>query len=165
MSTQSDKVTEPQRPLDGVRVVDLSRILSGPLCGMLLGDMGADVVKVERPGGEDTRRVAPFFRDESIHTMTYNRNKRGMTLDTRAPQADKILERLVIWGRCSHRELPPGDAGEYGVSDRAPLAAEPQLGADVPVGIRPDWTAQGESRIRLYRAGRVRTDVAQRGAR
>jgi crotonobetainyl-CoA:carnitine CoA-transferase CaiB-like acyl-CoA transferase len=111
---QNSQVAEARRPLDGVRVVDLSRILSGPLCGMLLGDMGADVLKVERPGGEDTRRVAPFFHDESIHTLTYNRNKRGMTLDTRAPEADKILERLVTWADVLIENYRPGTLANMG---------------------------------------------------
>ncbi|MEU6719034.1 CoA transferase [Nonomuraea sp. NPDC046802] len=82
-------------PLDGIRVLDLSRFIAGPLCCQILGDMGAEVVKVERPGGEDARKHAPFHRGQSVYTMIYNRNKHGATLDTRHPAARDLLERLV----------------------------------------------------------------------
>src|SRR5438105_6842386 len=70
--------------LDGVRVLDLSRVLAGPYCAMLLGDMGADVLKVERPGeGDETRGWGPPFdaRGESAYYLSINRNKLGVTAD------------------------------------------------------------------------------------
>ena len=69
--------------LDGVRVLDLSRILSGPYCTMMLADFGADVIKVERPGaGDDTRAWGPPFVDgESAYYLSINRNKRSLTVD------------------------------------------------------------------------------------
>lgn len=81
--------------LDGIRVIDLSRFIAGPLCCQILGDMGAEVIKVERPGGEDARRHIPFYNGHSVYTMIYNRNKHGVTLDTRHPEAIEILERLI----------------------------------------------------------------------
>jgi CoA:oxalate CoA-transferase len=82
--------------LDGIKVLDLSRFIAGPLCGMVLGDMGADVVKVERrEKGEDARAVGPFVDGESLYTLTYNRNKRGLTLDYRNPDAQDLLRDLV----------------------------------------------------------------------
>lgn len=84
--------------LDGYRVLDLSRFIAGPLCAQMLGDMGAEVIKVERPSGEDARKHEPFYRGESVYTMMYNRNKYGVTLDTRHPGALALLEDLV---RCS----------------------------------------------------------------
>ncbi|MFL5669306.1 MAG: CaiB/BaiF CoA transferase family protein [Chloroflexota bacterium] len=80
--------------LDGIRVLDLSRFIAGPLCTQILGDMGAEVIKVERPGGEDARAQGARYRGESIYTMAYNRNKFGITLDTRHPAAGGLLERL-----------------------------------------------------------------------
>ena len=72
-------------PLAGIRVLDLSRVLAGPYCTMLLGDLGADVVKVEQPGsGDDTRRWGPPYRgDEALYYLSINRNKRGFA---RLPQ-------------------------------------------------------------------------------
>jgi crotonobetainyl-CoA:carnitine CoA-transferase CaiB-like acyl-CoA transferase len=83
-------------PLDGIRVLDLSRFIAGPLCAQLLGDMGGEVIKVERPRGEDARHHAPFIQDESMYVMMYNRNKLGVTLDSRHPDAKQLLERLIL---------------------------------------------------------------------
>lgn len=89
-------MTEPhQSPLEGIRVLDLSRFIAGPLCAQMLGDMGAEVIKIERPTGEDARRHAPFYKGESVYTMVYNRNKYGATLDTRHEDAPRLLEALI----------------------------------------------------------------------
>lgn len=83
--------------LAGVRVLDLSRVLAGPYCAMMLGDLGADVVKIELPGvGDDTRRWGPpFAGGESAYYLAVNRNKRSLTLDLKRPRAQAILRRLV----------------------------------------------------------------------
>jgi formyl-CoA transferase len=74
-------------PLAGLRVLDLTRVVSGPFCTMLLGDLGADVVKVEAPGtGDEARRYGPPFQGgESAYFLSVNRNKRGIVLDLRSP--------------------------------------------------------------------------------
>lgn len=90
-----DEAVVALRPLDGIRVIDLSRFIAGPLCAQILADMGAEVIKVERPGGEDARHHAPFVAGESLYTMMYNRNKRGVTLDTRDPRATDVLRALL----------------------------------------------------------------------
>jgi crotonobetainyl-CoA:carnitine CoA-transferase CaiB-like acyl-CoA transferase len=83
-------------PLDGVRVVDLTRILAGPYCTMQLGDLGADVVKLEPPQGDDTRHWGPPFPGgESAYYLSPNRNKRGAQLDLRTPEGKEALLRLV----------------------------------------------------------------------
>src|SRR5262249_28775338 len=74
-------------PLAGVRVLDLSRFIAGPLCAQILGDLGAEVIKVERPGGEDARFQGPTVNGEAIYPLVFNRNKLGITLDTRHPAA------------------------------------------------------------------------------
>lgn len=102
-------------PLSGVRVLDLSRFIAGPLCCQILGDMGADVVKVERPGGEDGRRHRPFYREHSVYTMAYNRNKRGITLDTRHPDALALLERLVAVSDVVVENYRPGTMDAMGL--------------------------------------------------
>jgi formyl-CoA transferase len=80
-----------------VRVVDLSRVLAGPYCTMLLGDLGADVVKVELPGvGDETRRWGPpFVGGESAYFLSVNRNKRSLTLNLKHPRAREVLDRLL----------------------------------------------------------------------
>ncbi len=83
--------------LDGLRVLDLTRILAGPLCTMMLGDMGADVVKIEPPGtGDDTRAWGPPFAEkESAYFLGVNRNKRSMTLNMAVKPGQDILARLI----------------------------------------------------------------------
>src|SRR6185312_442194 len=84
--------------LDGVRVLDLTRVLAGPLCTMMLGDMGASVIKVERPGaGDDTRGWGPPFdgRRESAYFLSVNRNKLGVTADLDDPADLSMLRSLA----------------------------------------------------------------------
>ena len=85
------------RPLTGVRVVELAHIMAGPVCGLMLADMGADVVKVERlPGGDGTRGfVPPTVGDESSAFMMLNRAKRGLALDLRRPDGVDVVRRLL----------------------------------------------------------------------
>jgi len=81
------------RPLEGLRVVDLTRVLSGPFCTMQLGDLGAEVIKVERPGeGDDTRAFAPPFQgDQAAYFLSINRNKKSITLDMKSERGKEIL--------------------------------------------------------------------------
>ena len=82
--------------LNGVRVVDLTRYISGPFCGMLLADMGAEVIKVEKPGeGEISRTVGPWKNDVSLFFVTCNRNKKSVTADIRKPEGMAILKKLI----------------------------------------------------------------------
>ncbi|AWN41234.1 CaiB/BaiF CoA transferase family protein [Methylobacterium durans] len=91
--------TKPQRsgPLAGVRVVELAHIMAGPVCGLMLGDMGAEVIKVEKiEGGDDTRRsVPPAIAGESAAYMMMNRGKRGIALDLKSEDGKAILRRLL----------------------------------------------------------------------
>lgn len=85
-----------EQPLKGIRVLDLTRVLAGPYCAMLLGDMGAEVIKVEEPGkGDDTRGWPPFSGGESTYFMSVNRNKKSITLNLKAPEGREILKKLA----------------------------------------------------------------------
>ena len=85
-----------ERPLSGVRVLDLTRVLAGPFCSMILGDMGAEVIKVEEPGkGDDTRSWPPFLGGEATYFLSVNRSKQSLTLNLKAPEGRAILQRLV----------------------------------------------------------------------
>ena len=83
--------------LEGIRVVDLSRYIAGPYCGMLLADMGAEVIKVEKAGeGEVSRTVGPWSKDGvSLFFITQNRNKKSVTADTRTPEGIEIIKKLI----------------------------------------------------------------------
>lgn len=113
--------------LDGIRVVDLSRFIAGPICGQILGDMGAEVVKVERPGGEDARFQGPFVDGESLYPMAYNRNKASLALDTRHPDAGVVLERLVAWADVVIENYRPGTLDTMGFGWTRLHAAYPRL--------------------------------------
>ncbi len=82
--------------LEGVRVLDFSRYLAGPYCGMVLADMGAEVIRVEKPGGEEDRRLGAFFNGVSIpFSIILARNKKGITLNPRNEKGKEILRKLV----------------------------------------------------------------------
>src|SRR5947207_4920352 len=92
----STETAPPPLSLDGVRVVDLSRVLAGPFCGALLGDMGADVIKVEDTrGGDESRSWPPLKAGEAPAYLVNNRNKRGIALDLKSPEGQQIKRRLV----------------------------------------------------------------------
>ena len=86
-----------QGPLSGLIVLDLTRILAGPFCTMNLGDMGAEVIKIERPGtGDDTRHWGPpFVGGESAYFLGLNRNKSSVTLNLREAKGQQILRKLI----------------------------------------------------------------------
>ena len=90
--------------LDGVRVLDLSLVLAGPYCSMMLGDLGADVIKIERPGvGDDTRHWGPPFTargGESAYFLCVNRNKRSITVDLKKPEGVEIIKALAAKSDC-----------------------------------------------------------------
>ncbi|PKW16502.1 CaiB/BaiF CoA transferase family protein [Saccharopolyspora spinosa] len=102
-------------PLGGIRVLDLSRFIAGPLCCQILGDMGAEVIKVERPGGEDSRRHIPHYKGHSLYTLNYNRNKYGITLNTRHAESLKILEDLARQSDVVVENFRPGTLDAMGL--------------------------------------------------
>lgn len=102
--------------LKGITVLDLSRVLAGPLCTMMLADLGAEVVKVERPGeGDETREWGPpWAGDESAYYLSLNRNKRGITVDLKTEEGREVVRRLAAkadileWLAVFRREKIPG---------------------------------------------------------
>src|SRR5712692_3780126 len=102
--------------LDGLRVLDLSNQLSGPYCAMLLGDLGAEVIKVEHPvGGDNARQGAPHVNGESAPFMTVNRNKRSITVDLKAPDGLAIVRRLAARADVVLENWRPGTAARLGL--------------------------------------------------
>src|SRR5436853_225117 len=118
-------------PLAGVRVLDLTRALAGPYCTLMLGDMGADVIKVEMPGsGDETRgwgAPADFIEGESSYFMSVNRNKRGITLDLKRPAGREVLRRLVERSDVLVENFRPGTMERLGFGYEQAHALNPRL--------------------------------------
>jgi len=112
-------------PLDGITVLDLTRVLSGPYCTMILGDMGARVIKIEQPGkGDDTRAWGPpFLNGESSYFLSINRNKESVTLNFKDPGGRAVLERLIAKADVLVENFRPGTLTRMGL-DYASLAAK-----------------------------------------
>ncbi|MDQ8727418.1 CoA transferase [Bradyrhizobium sp. LHD-71] len=84
------------QPLQGTRVLDLSRALAGPICALMLGDLGADVIKIEPPGiGDDSRQWPPLQNGESCYFVSFNRNKRSLVMDLGTPEGQEIFRKMV----------------------------------------------------------------------
>src|SRR5215831_5149958 len=117
------------RPLEGLRVVDLTRVLSGPYCTMQLGDLGAEVIKVERPGeGDDTRSFAPPFQgDQAAYFLSVNRNKKSMTLDMKSPRGKEVLWRLIDVSDVLVENFRPGAMDRLGLGYAAVRARPTRL--------------------------------------
>jgi crotonobetainyl-CoA:carnitine CoA-transferase CaiB-like acyl-CoA transferase len=114
--------------LDRIRVIDLSSHLSGPYCAMLLGDHGADVIKVERPdGGDDARSMPPFIGDESAPFLIWNRNKRSITLDLKSEDGKAALLSLIDTADILIENFRPGTLERLGFSWAALSARNPRL--------------------------------------
>ena len=118
----------PLGPLSGLRILDMTRILAGPTCTQALGDLGADVIKIERPGaGDDTRKWGPpYLKDkagqdtgESAYYLSANRNKRSVTIDISQAEGQDLIRRLL--GRCDVlvENFKVGGLAKYGLSYRS----------------------------------------------
>ena len=115
------------RPLDGIRVLDFSRVLSGPYCGRALADLGADVVKVEPPAGDLTRFAHPRRNSMSYYYAQQNAGKRNVSLDLRRPEATNLLLRLAARTDVLLENFRPGVMARMGLGPAAVMAANPRL--------------------------------------
>ena len=122
--------------LEGVRVLDLSRVLAGPWCTQTLADLGADVTKVERPGsGDDTRAWGPpYLKDdagadtsEAAYYLGANRNKRSIAIDIAQPDGQALIRRLAAQTDVLVENFKVGDLARYGLDAASLLAANPGL--------------------------------------
>jgi formyl-CoA transferase len=119
----------PEQCLSGIRVLDLSRILAGPYCTMLLGDQGAEIIKVERPGsGDDTRTWGPpFAGGESAYYLCCNRNKRSIVIDLRTPRGVELIRELARVSDVLVENFKPGLMQRFGLDHQALQALNPRL--------------------------------------
>lgn len=142
-------------PLHGLRVVDLSRYIAGPLCAMTLGDLGADVVKVEKPDGDDVRALPPFHNGESLYFLNFNRSKRGVSIDLRSDKGQEALRQLCRTADVLIENFRPGTMEKMGcgwkdlhrLNPRLIMARISGFGQDGPLAHRPafDQIAQAMS--------------------
>ena len=136
-------------PLHGIRVLDLTRVLAGPYCTMFLGDLGAEVVKVEQPGvGDDTRGWGPpFTGGESAYFLCVNRNKKSVTIDLKSTEGVALLQRLAERADVLIENFRPGTMERLDLGEKDLRAANPRLiyaslsgfGADGPMSDAPGY--------------------------
>ncbi len=116
------------QPLNGVRVLDLSRVLAGPYCTMVLGDLGAEVIKVEPPEGDETRGWGPPFAGrESAYYLCVNRNKRDMVINLKTDEGKTILRELAIQSDVLVENFRPGTLNKFGLDFETLHALNPKL--------------------------------------
>jgi formyl-CoA transferase len=136
-------------PLDQVRVLDLTRVVAGPYCAMFLGDLGAEVVKIEQPGvGDDTRGWGPpFTGGQSAYYLCINRNKKSLTLDLKSAEGVKLLRRLAKAADVVIENFRPGTMERLGLGEKELREINPRIiyasltgfGADGPMSEWPGY--------------------------
>ncbi|MDH3230666.1 MAG: CoA transferase [Alphaproteobacteria bacterium] len=155
-------MTDVTGPLHGVKILDLTRILAGPYCTQMLGDLGAEVIKIERPGnGDDTRKFAPPFladeqgaeTSESAYFLSANRNKKSATIDFTKPAGQTLIRRLMAMSDVVVENFKTGTLEKYGLSYEDVKSDNPRLvycsitgfGQTGPYATRPgyDFLIQG----------------------
>ena len=149
-------------PLTGIRVIELAQIMAGPTCGLLLADMGADVIKVEKlPGGDDTRSYTePSIDGESAAFMMLNRNKRGMAVNLKTPGGIEVIKRLLANADVVTENYRKGTLEKFGLGYESLKALNPRIvyaaisgyGRDGPYADKPgfDLVAQGFSGVMSF---------------
>ncbi|NYT23850.1 CoA transferase [Alcaligenaceae bacterium] len=113
--------------LQGLRVVDFSKVLAGPLCTQYLSDMGAEIIKVESPLGDDTRRWPPFHKGEGTVFLSVNRNKRSMVLDLKSEASRDVVQRLVKSADIVVESFGPGVPERLGIDYDSVAALRPDV--------------------------------------
>jgi len=136
-------------PLAGVRVLDLTRVLAGPYCTMFLGDLGAEVVKIERPGvGDDTRGWGPpFANGESAYFLCVNRNKKSLTIDLKSAEGTSLVRQLAGHADVIVENFRPGAVDQFGLGYDQLRTINPKIiyaslsgfGADGPMADMPGY--------------------------
>jgi CoA:oxalate CoA-transferase len=114
-------------PLTGLRILDFTRVLSGPYCTALLADLGAEIVKVEAPQGDEYRHIGPFRAGESALFQLVNRNKLGLAIDMKQPAGQHLARRLALQADVLVENFRPGVAARLGLAAEELVIASPKL--------------------------------------
>ncbi|MFN3369526.1 MAG: CaiB/BaiF CoA transferase family protein, partial [Thermus sp.] len=116
------------QPLSGIKVLDLSRVLAGPLCTMILADLGAEVIKVEPPWGDETRGWGPpFAKGESAYFLSVNRGKKSLALDLKTLEGQEVVRRLAQGADVLVENFKTGDLKRYGLDYESLRELNPRL--------------------------------------
>jgi formyl-CoA transferase len=142
-----------RQSLDGVRVLELARYQAGPRGGMIMSDLGAEVIKIERPGGEETRGNPPIVRGQSVYFTVYNRGKKSVCLDLRSPRGKDIFADLVKTADIVLENFRPGTMAAMGFAYDQLKAINPGIilvsvsgfGQDGPYRDRPAFDPLGQA--------------------
>ena len=127
MSTATEKPVSPGA-LDGVRVIEMGQLIAGPFAGKMLGEFGADVIKIEPPGSGDPLRGWRLIKDgTSVWWQVQSRNKRSIALDLRVPEGQEIARRLISEADVLIENFRPGTMEKWGLSYESVSAANPGL--------------------------------------
>jgi crotonobetainyl-CoA:carnitine CoA-transferase CaiB-like acyl-CoA transferase len=127
-STASPPAAARAGPLAGVRILDLSRVLAGPFCSMILADLGAEVIKIEEIGsGDQTRTIPPFVNGESHYFLAINRNKKSVALDARTPEGRDVLLKIAARSDVILENFRPGVMARLGLDPGRLKAVKPDL--------------------------------------
>jgi CoA:oxalate CoA-transferase len=154
-SQKRNPMTKPQKPLAGVTVLDLTRVLAGPYCTMLLQDLGARVIKIEVPGsGDDSRAFGPFLKGVSLYFASINRGKESLSLNLKASEGKEILEELVANADVLVENFRPGTMEKLGVgydhlgriNPRLVYAAASGFGHSGPDSTKPAYDILAQAR-------------------
>ncbi|HOL17532.1 MAG TPA: CoA transferase, partial [Bacillota bacterium] len=117
-----------EKPLAGIKVIDVSRVLAGPYATMLLADMGAEVIKIERPGqGDDSRNFGPFINGKSAYFMSVNRGKKSVVLDLKDPEDRERFKDLIRQADVLVENFRPGAMERLGLGYDSLSALNPRL--------------------------------------
>ncbi|KAG8180659.1 hypothetical protein JTE90_025364 [Oedothorax gibbosus] len=145
----SKSIETSQGPLSGIRVLDLTRILAGPYCTMLLGDLGAEIIKVESPGGGDETRKwgPPFVNGESAYFLSINRNKKSIVVDMKNSQGSNLIKELAVKSDVLVENYIPDKLKKFGLDFQSLHAVAPHLvycsitgyGSTGPYSSRPGY--------------------------
>ena len=137
------------RPLEGIRVVALEHAVAAPICTRHLADLGADVIKIERPGeGDFARAYDSFVHGQASFFVWLNRGKRSVTLDVKHPEAAKVLDRLIGGADVLLQNLAPGAAARLGLSHADLAPRHPEAGRLRHLRLRRERPVRAEEGLR-----------------
>ncbi len=168
MSPEEEKEKDSKPPmLSAVRVLDLTDE-KGALCGKILGDLGADVIKVERPSGDPARRIGPFYGntpdpEKSLHWFAFNSSKRGITLNLEAGEGQEIFKKLSSRADVVIESFSPGHLNDPRAGLRRTECPERRAHHDIHHSVRADRASQKREGFRHHPYGNERIDVYHRG--
>src|SRR5690554_6673946 len=115
-------------PLEGIKVLDLTRVLAGPYCTMVLANLGAEIIKLERPGtGDDSRDFGPFVNGESIYFISINRGKKSIAIDLKTSEGKELLKDLVKEADILTENFRPGTMEKLGLGYDSLKEVNPKL--------------------------------------